>query len=100
VPAGGRVGAVDVRFVDVRASDRYIVVVLDATGPDRYGVLSATAGALTDPHGGHVPNMPSPGDPNNPDRVELYWPRQGSGTYRLSLGSDQGPYLERDLVIR
>lgn len=106
VPAAGRVDGVDVRFVDVRASARYIVVVLDATGPDQTALFAATVGSLTDPSGGRVSNMPGPELGTVPvaggvtSRVELYWPRQGSGTYRLTLGTGSGPYLVRDLVIR
>ena len=95
-----------VTFADVRASDRYIVVVIEATGPDEHdiGMVTGPAG-LTDPRGAHVPNMHGAGLPAGSttgglrERQELYWPRQGSGTYHLVVGPYQGQRLDRDLVI-
>lgn len=107
LPAAGRVADVSVTFTDVRASDRYIVVVIDATGPDDHDigmVLGLTA--LTDPRGAHVPNMHGAGLPaeSTPsglrEREELYWPHQGSGTYHLVVGPYRGQRLDRDLVIQ
>jgi hypothetical protein len=107
LPAPGRVAGVDVTFVDVRASDRYVVVVIEGTGPGEQEIGNVTGpSALTDPHGGHVPNMAAIGFPaeatpgGDRERWEMYWPRQGTGTYHLVVGSGLGQELHRDLVIR
>jgi hypothetical protein len=104
VPDRGRVGDMTVTFGDVRASDRYIVVVLDVSGPDEREIRNLTGpSALIDPSGAHVPNLHGTGLPVTAtdgvyhDHEELYWPRQGSGTYRLTLGNGR---LARSLVIR
>ena len=102
----GRVAGVDVTFADVRASDRYIVVVIDAAGPDEVTMNNVSGPAsLTDPHGAHVSDMAgSFGSAERTagglrERWELYWPRQGSGAYRLVLGPYRGQLLDRNLVI-
>jgi hypothetical protein len=101
------VADVSVTFADVRASNGYIVVVIDATGPDEHDIEMVTGPTgLTDPGGAHVPNMHGAGAPpeHTPgglrERQELYWPRQGSGTYHLVVGPYQGQRLDRDLVIQ
>jgi hypothetical protein len=107
LPAPGRVADVSVTFADVRASNRYIVVVIDATGPDDHDIWMVTGPTgLTDPRGAHVPNMHGAGLPaeSTPDglreHIELYWPRQGSGTYHLVVGPYRGQRLDRALVIQ
>jgi hypothetical protein len=105
-PAPGRVAGVSVTFADVRASDHYIVVVVDAVGTDQRDIYQVTGPtALSDPKGGHVPNMHGTGLPLEPapgglhDHEELYWPRQGSGTYHLVVGPYQGQRLDRYIHV-
>ena len=106
VPAPGKVGKVSVTFTGVRASGSYVMVAADLVGPDdRAIVLVAGPTALVDPSGGHVPNahgwddrgVPVPGGVRV--HTEWYWPRQGSGTYRLVVGPGEGPHLVRPISI-
>jgi len=105
-PAPGRVGDVDIAFTEVRASDRYVVIVVDAVGGDEVAIMQTVGPTqLVDPAGRHVPNMHGAGRPleRTPsglhDHEELYWPRQGSGTYRVIVGPRDGKHLERTFVV-
>ena len=61
--------------------------------------------ALVDPSGGHVPNAHAWDDGGVPIaggvrvHTEWYWPRQGSGTYRLVVGPGEGPHLVRPIDV-
>jgi len=106
-PEGGRMAGVDVTFPEVRASARYIVVVVEATGPTERDVIQTIGPtSLADPGGQHVPNMiglggvPEAAAGGVREREELYWPRQGSGAYRLTVGPYQGQQIRRTIEVR
>jgi hypothetical protein len=106
VPAPGKVGGVAVTFTDVRASDSYIMVGADLVGPSEQAIWMVSGPtALQDPSGGHVPNAHEADSDEAAvtggvrEHAEWFWPRQGSGTYKLIVGNTNGPGLVRAINI-
>jgi hypothetical protein len=107
VPQGGGVAGVNVAITAVRASDAYLDVRFDTTGPQ--ADMDSTWAELLAPGGDRAQPIdvgrPPQGKGQPPDRTvrtqhnDYGWQLAQAGTYHLVIHSQGGQRLTRDIVV-